>query len=241
MTNLVHREEINLYDVIKKSFPDVLIKDLTENERICPVCNGFGMRIEDNIYGIKGGNSEVGKKHHFPYRHQALSFCRSCFNGVQRLCPYCGEPYKNQGYLHCDCDGQKKADDEKKLKEWNEKVANANPVEEKDVNTMLYCEEFDKYYETTEDFFDDYSANYTNEEIYIKPERLWVTLAEEISIDAGDVIEDACDGLWEEASEQCDREGLQDLLDNWCKKQTGATTYYPCYKEYVIIDWNQYV
>ena len=82
--------------------------------------------------------------------------------------------------------------------------------------------------------------NYTNEEIYIKPERLWVTSVEEISIDAGDVIEDACDGLWEEASEQCDREGLQDLLDNWCKKQTGATTYYPCYKEYVIIDWNQY-
>lgn len=61
MTNLVHREEINLYDVIKKSFPDVLIKDLTENERICPVCNGLGMRIEDNIYGIKGDNSEVEK------------------------------------------------------------------------------------------------------------------------------------------------------------------------------------
>lgn len=142
--------------------------------------------------------------------------------------------------MHCDCDGQKKADEKKRIEEWNKKIANANPVEEKDVNTMLYCEEFDKYYETTEDFFDDYFANYTNEEIYIKPERLWVTSAEEISIDAGDVIEDACDGLWEEASEQCDREGLQDLLDNWCKKQTGATTYYPCYKEYVIIDWNQY-
>lgn len=241
MTNSVHREEINLYDVIKKSFPEVLIKDLTENERICPVCNGLGMRITDNIYGIKGDTSEEGKKHHFPYKHQALSFCRSCFNGVQRLCPYCGKPYKNQGYLHCDCDGQKKADDEKKLKEWNEKVANAIPVEEKDIDTMLYCEEFDEYYETVEDFFDDYSANYVDEEVYTRPERLWVTSVEEISIDAGDVIENACSGLWEEASEQCDGEGLQDLLDNWCKKQTGATTYYPCYKEYVIIDWSEYV
>lgn len=66
MTNSVQRKEINLYNIIKKSFPEVLIKDLTENERICPVCNGLGMRIEDNIYGIKGDNSEVGKKTSFP-------------------------------------------------------------------------------------------------------------------------------------------------------------------------------
>ena len=51
MTNSVQRKELNLYDIIKKSFPEVLIKDLTENERICPVCNGLGMRIENNISG----------------------------------------------------------------------------------------------------------------------------------------------------------------------------------------------
>ena len=115
MDNLTHREEVNLYEAIQKSFPKILIKDLTEYERICPVCNGLGMRIEDNVYGIKGDTSEVGRRELFPYKHQALSFCQSCFNGVQRLCPYCGQPYKNQGYMHCDCEGQKKADEEQRI------------------------------------------------------------------------------------------------------------------------------
>lgn len=131
--NLTHREEVNLYEAIQKSFPKILIKDLTEHEMICPVCNGLGMRIENNIYGIKGDNSEAGRREHFPYKHQALSFCRSCFNGVQRLCPYCGQPYKNQSYMHCDCEGQKEADEEEKIKKWNEKVSKAVPVDEKDV------------------------------------------------------------------------------------------------------------
>ena len=66
MDNLTRREEINLHEAVQKSFPKILIKDLTEYERICPVCNGLGMRIADNIYGIKGDNSEAGRKYHFP-------------------------------------------------------------------------------------------------------------------------------------------------------------------------------
>ena len=130
-SNLTHREEVNLYEAIQKSFPKILIKDLAEHERICPVCNGLGMKIEDSIYGIKGDDSEAGRREHFPYKHQALSFCQSCFNGVQRLCPYCGQPYKNQGYMHCDCEGQKKVDEEERIRKWNEKVSKAVPVDEK--------------------------------------------------------------------------------------------------------------
>lgn len=36
MDNLTHREEVNLHEAIQKSFPKILIKDLTEHERICP-------------------------------------------------------------------------------------------------------------------------------------------------------------------------------------------------------------
>lgn len=46
MNNLTRREEVNLHEAIQKSFPKILIKDLTEHERICPVCNGLGMIIE---------------------------------------------------------------------------------------------------------------------------------------------------------------------------------------------------
>lgn len=240
---LPRREKIDFCKAAQKIFPKILIKDLTENERICPVCNGLGMRIEDNVYGIKGDNSEVGRKYHFPYKHQALSFCRSCFNGVQRLCPYCGEPYKNQAYLHCDCEGQKKTDEEEKIKKRNEKVANAVAVNEEDVHTMLYCEEFDEYYDTVDDFLDDYAFNYNDENIYDKPERLWVTSVEKISINADNILEDACEDLHEDAMESIcidDKIKLQKLLDDWCKEQTGTTTYYPCYKQYVKIDWDKF-
>lgn len=239
MDNLTRREEVNLYEAIQKSFPKILIKDLTEHERICPVCNGLGMRIEDNVYGIEGDNSEVGRKYHFPYKHQSLSFCQSCYNGVQRLCPYCGEPYKNQAYLHCDCEGQKKADEEERIKKWNEKVSKAVPVDEKDVDTMLYCEEFDEYYDTVDDFFDDYACNH-EEDDNERPVRLWVTSIGKIFIDAASIIEDACSDLHENAYEQCNINGLQTLLDGWCETQTGTTTYYPCYEQYVEIDWNKY-
>ena len=57
--------------------------------------------------------------------------------------------------MHCDCEGQKEADEEEKIKKWNEKVSKAVPVDEKDVDTILYCEEFDEYYDTVDDFFDD--------------------------------------------------------------------------------------
>ena len=240
MDNLTRREEVNLHETIQKSFPKILIKDLTEHERICPVCNGLGMRIADNVYGIEGDTSEAGRKYLFPYKHQSLSFCQSCFNGVQILCPYCGQPYKNQAYMHCDCEGQKKADEEKRIKKWNEKVANAVAVDEKDVDTMLYCEKFDEYYDTVDDFFEDYAVNYIDKEVYIKPVRLWVCSVEKIHIDADNVADNACEELHEDAYEQCDIGSLQNLLDVWCKDQTGTTTYYPCYKQYVKIDWSKY-
>lgn len=37
-----------------------------------------------------------------------------------------------------------------------------------------------------------------------------------------------------------DTDALQKLLDDWRKKQIGATTFYPCYKQYVLIDWNKF-
>ena len=233
------RVEGNLYREIQKTFPEILVKDLSKNERICPVCNGIGMKLTNNVYGIKGDTSEIGRKMLFPYKHQALSFCQSCFNGVQRLCPYCGKPYVNQSYLHCDCAGQKNADKEKRIKEWNEKFSKAVEVDEKDVDTMLYCEEFDEYYDSTDDFFDDYAANYSDGG-YERPRVLWVTTVEKIHIDAADVTANACEYLHEDAYDQCDIGSLQKLLDAWCKDQYGATTYFPSFKQYVLIDWSGY-
>ena len=243
MRSLTERKEINLYETMKKTFPKILIKDLAEHERICPDCNGLGVRIEDNVYWIKNDNSEAGRKYHFPYKHQALSFCQNCFNGVQRLCPYCGQPYKDQTYLHCDCEEQKKVDEQERIKKWNEKVSKAVLVDEKDVDTMLYCEEFDKYYDTVDDFVDDYVCNH-KEDGNERPVRLWVTSVETISIDAYDIVRDACEDLHEDAMDNISSEDftrLQNFLDEWCKDQAGTTTYYPCYEQYVLINWSEHL
>lgn len=241
MESSAKRVEINLYDTVQKLFPKTLIKDLTEHERICPVCNGLGMKIEDNIYGIKGDTSEAGKKSHFPYKHQALSFCQSCYNGVQRLCPYCNEPFKNQAYMHCSCEGQKKADEEERLKRSDNKVSKAVEVTEKEVSTMLYCDETDRYFLDINEFVEDWYGDHDKKDE--KPDRLWVTSVGQIQLDSDSILENACEELHEEAMESIcidDKIRLQEFLDDWCKKQTGTTTYYPCYEKYVIVDWNKY-
>lgn len=142
----------------------------------------------------------------------------------------------NEGIIR----GFKKAEEEKRIKKWEEKISKAKEVQESDVTTYLYCEEFDTYYPGVDDFFEEYEIEYSDEEVYTKPVRLWVCSETKISIDAGNVIENACDDLNEDASENCDYRSLQKLLDDWCKEQTGTTTYYPCYKEYVKIDWSRY-
>ena len=48
-----------------------------------------------------------------------------------------------------------------------------------------------------------------------------------------------CEELHDDAMDAISTSGIQELqhmLDNWCKKYAdGATTYYPCYKQYVRV------
>lgn len=56
------RVTLNTQEEIKRILPDVITKDLTENEAICPVCHGLGVKLWNNSYGIKGDTSEAAKK-----------------------------------------------------------------------------------------------------------------------------------------------------------------------------------
>lgn len=237
---LVERKIVDVQEEVQKILPKTLVKDLTENERICPVCYGLGIRVINNVFGIQGDESEAGKRECFPYNNQAFTFCRSCSWGVQRLCPYCGKPYAIQTYFHCDCDGQKEADRAAAARKWNEILSKAVEVDEEDVpDTILYCKEIDQCYESIDEFQDDWVSNEYDELYDERPDRLWVCDIEKIAIDAGSVVDMACDGLHEDAVSECDANSLQKLLDDWCAEQTGTTTYYPCYERYVKIDWDK--
>lgn len=207
-------------------------KDLEDNQIICTTCKGFGVVKRKNQFGIKEKLSDEKYATTINwYDNEAFTFCPDCYNGVVTLCEYCGKPIK-KGYISkCDCEQYLQKERNLELKKKEEIISKAKVVDIANVKTQLYCEENDKYYDPkeVECFFDDFY----NEEV---PKILWVTRSADISLDASNIIEDACQDLYEEASENCDYEGLQKVLDDWCSKQSGTTTYYPDYEEYVLTE-----
>ncbi len=232
---------LNVSEEIKYILPDTLEKDLQDNEEICSVCHGLGVKKWDNPYGIKSDTSEVAKKSMFPYKHQSLLPCSNCYNGVVNICKYCGKQLP-KGKLKCDCKRQKSIDEEEKRIKYQETIVKAKEVDIKSVSTYLYDEQTDHYFAEIEDFIEEYKDNtyFENDEEMLNnlPEVLWVCSEVDISMDAGSIIENACDDLHEDALDAIsyeDERELQDLLDKWCEKQSGTKTYYPCYKEYVRV------
>ena len=227
------QEFIDLKKVINEILPEVLVKDLQDNERVCPTCKGLGVKIVKNEFGLHGDTSERAKKERFPYHHESLNFCPNCFNGVQKLCEYCGKPIK-KGYIDkCDCEGYLREQEAIRLEKWNEVLSKAEEVKEEDVTNMLYCEETEEYYASVEDFLEDWECDHDEEDEM--PERLWVTVEQSLSLNADNILENACEDLHEDAYDQCDIDELQVLLDKYATKQTGTKTYYPSYKQYVKI------
>ena len=238
---IVKHISINVEEEIQHILPDTLEKDLMDDEEICPICHGLGVVLDNNIYGIKGDTSEAAKRSHFPYNHQAIKFCPNCYNGVIRLCEYCGKMLP-RGRLKCDCKQQKAKDKEEVRIKYQKTLEKAKEVDIKLVSSYLYNENTEKYFSGIEDFIDVYEneIDFENYEEMLAnlPEVLWVCSEEDISMDADYFIASACEELHEDAEDNIsyeDRKELQQLLDEWCKKQSGTKTYYPCYKEYVRV------
>ena len=235
---------INVSEEIKNILPDTLEKDLQDNEEICPVCNGLGVVVDNNIYGIKGDISDAAKKSMFPYNHQAIKFCPNCYNGVIRLCHYCGKQIP-KGYIdRCDCEQYKQKEVEERRIKYQEKISKAEEVDFKDIDSDMwfYDELTDDYFSDVDSFVDAYKDfdEYESEEEMMNnlPKILWLTDPVDISMDADYIIESACEELHEDASVNIsseDRRELQNMLDAWCGEQTGTRTVYPNYKKYVRV------
>lgn len=234
---------INVSEEIKNILPETLEKDLQDNEEICPVCHGLGVVIDNNIYGIKGDSSEAAKKSMFPYNHQAIKFCPNCYNGVIRLCKYCGKQIPKYYIDKCDCKQYKAKEEEEKRIKYQEQISKAEEIDIKDIDSDMwfYDEKTDNYFSDIEHFVDaykDFDNHESGEGMDNLPEVLWLTDPVDISLDADSIIENACEELHEDAYENIsgeDRKELQNMLDEWCKKQTGTRTICPNYKKHVIV------
>ena len=89
---------------------------------------------------------------------------------------------------------------------------------------------FSEEYGYNEGYFEDVDAlfDYCFAEGIEIPNVIYGTDKQIISVDAYSLVEDSCEPLWEGAYDSIsteDIEELQELLDNWCSKQTGTTTY----------------
>ena len=201
-----------------------LKKDLQEDEVICEHCHGTGLEIADNRYGIRGDITHIGV--HFPYKHQSISFCRFCYNGVMKKCPSCGSLRGKQD-RECPCGRAKKERDEEWKKENDERWDRAEKIPIEKIwerCECLYIQNIDEY------VFDEGELDDLIEEYELENPRIYGTTKCGINLDASDVIEMGCHHLHEDAAERCDGKELQIILDEWCKEQSGAITYYPDYK-----------
>lgn len=225
---------------IKISFE--LKKDLQDDEVICEACHGTGLDISDNVYGIRGDTTHIGG--HFPYKHQSINYCRRCYNGVLHKCPGCGSIIGKGLYHECPCGyhaAQRHAKWEQEEQErWEkaEKIPQAAAFQQFGV---LYIDNMDRYVFDEDDLecaIDDYMDHYmddADEDRAVANLRIYGTTTQSISLDAGNILENACEDLHEDAYERCDGNRLQKILDEWCKTQTGTETYYPNYKIGVIL------
>ncbi len=241
---------INPMPYLKEILGNGIIKDLQEDEEICPVCHGTGLELVDNEYGLKG-DTEYHNGKMWPYKHQSIVSCRNCYGGVVKKCKYCGKLLNRHTY-ECNCEESHKAraqaDKLKRDKEEQERFNKAQIIEPDSPIVqqfgMLYSECYgynEGYFADWEEFFDYWDSNYVDNDK--RPQYVWSTTSTQIGFDADSMIEEACQDLHEEAEDQInlsDRKELQNLLDKWASKQTGTTTYYVDYKYAIRIPWEEY-
>ena len=237
------RKTVDVTDVFGELIGKKLIKDLHDNEEICPVCHGIGLRIDDNPYGLSDDLDKSAG--HFPYKHQSIRFCQNCYNGIVRRCPDCGKQLP-RCRLVCDCEAvqqRRQQEADRKEKEQFEKAEKHEPNCLGSMFVMAQSDFFpynEGYFSYWEDFFDIWNED--REEFSKKPLYVWGTEKIEMSLDASSIISSACEDLYEDAYDDIGSAAiaeLQEYLDKW-KKKYGRDAFILTTKHAIRIPWEDY-
>lgn len=240
--NKMKHIRINVQDELKKLLPETLEKDLTENETICPVCNGLGIIKRDYRFGVQ--EDEVSKSLNW-YDNEYLTLCPNCYFGRIKVCEFCGKPLA-KGSNHCNCNACKEKEEQERKEKYQELINKAKEIEVGKASEFVYDAESEQYFSDIDEFVghycdlyhEDYSGDESFDEYFEKyvPKILWTCEEVKISMNADSIIDDACYDLHEDARDNIeDVKELQEFLNKWCAKQSGTTTYYPEYDEYVKV------
>lgn len=234
------RRTVSVRDAFAHLLDQELVKDLHDNEDICPVCKGTGVRIEPNRYGL----SDDPQKHPmFPYEHQSLSFCHNCYNGIVRYCPDCGKQLQ-RGYLRCDCEAEQKRKREAERQKEIEALERAKKHEPSALGTTFqFCYgslDNDGFFSEWEEFFEAWDEH--SEEGQERPVYVFGTYEINMGFDAADIVSSACEELYEDAYDDISADSIKEMqsfLDQWVKTN-GRTAYAEDRKHAVRIPWENY-
>lgn len=244
---------INIFNVL----PSTLTKDLMDDEMLCNHCSGVGFILGDMPFDVSEdmkkryphiniGSSpfKYGKTSYFPFNKQYLHQCPHCYGGVQHFCPHCRTPYQNRSSRECDCEeyqNEKREKERKKSKLTYCKAIKISLQEAiKQGITMLYDDTRDKFVDADEVY--DYLLEATEDTIDIHLKDMtfmfYATSTEAISFDVDNILENACDYLFDDVESRLqDVDELRELLDAWAEKNKEcSTTYVPNYKIVVMVD-----
>lgn len=233
---------INVAELLKGT---TLEKDLEDNEQICPTCHGLGMVVGNNeFYHTENVNNSAL----IDYNNMAFGYCPNCFNGVVKVCKYCGK-LLSKWQSSCNCVQQQAENEQQENETIQQSVLKATEVTRSEIgDTWLSDYKGLNYYSSIEDFIeqiqDQYSEeshNYTNFDEFYElevPKFLWLCETEDINLNAYNIVSDACEDLHEDAMDSIsstDIKELQNYLDNWCDAQSGTSTCYVVHKKYVNV------
>ena len=240
---------IQIDEAFRHMLPEKLIKDLHGDEAICPMCHGLGLRVVDNCYGLSDDPNKVAG--HFPYKHQSLTFCPSCYNGVVHICPDCGKQIpKNHSY--CDCEAGQQRWRTKKKQQYQELLQKAQKCESNELGSkfvVAYSDFFsrnDGYFSDWQEFFDawhDFVVECKEEGIPTpeKPEYVWGTEPIEMVLDAKDIISRSCEDMHEDAINDIAPiaiKSMQNFFESW-KNQYATVSYCYTHQYAIKIPWEE--
>ena len=220
----LRRVTFDTTNFMKKIIPEKLEKDLYPDEQICKACGGIGLVVNDYPFYIWKDDSFFNRI--IKYKKN-IKFCPDCFNGVQKLCEFCGKVKPKNSY-RCDCDGYKREQDKKEREKIAKQIDEAKKVKLKDCQFEMLFEPYSSQYFTIDEIYD------------LKYDQLSTVMfgTEKISLnmDAVHILENSLDDYREDAwdfieDKEVDR--LQKFLDEWCDKQK-ISSYYPNYR--IVVD-----
>jgi len=191
---------------INSILPTKFSREVGENEKLCPVCGGLGLKVEGNF----------------------IITCHDCYKGIVKACKYCG---KTELYSHnCDEERQVRRNEQhaRDVIKWD-KSRKITLEEACKTLTMVYVDNWDKYINVDgiDDKIDDHQSE--DEDFEISDLRIYGTTEVKMSFDAGSIIESACEDLHEDAGDDISGDeikNMQDFLDDWVEKYGSNTTSY---------------